>query len=358
MKLFESYKLSNLELKNRVVMAPMTRSRAVENNTPNDLMATYYGQRSGAGLIITEGTSPSANGLGYPRIPGIYNEAQKEGWKKITKTVHEKGGAIFIQLMHTGRVSAEENLPKGAKIMAPSAITVSGEMYTDSKGPQPHNKPSAMTLDEVEEAVQEYVNASKLAIEAGFDGVEIHGANGYLIEQFLNPLANKREDEYGGSPDNRNKFLFEIAEAIIKAIGKDKVGLRISPYGVFNDMGEFDGIEAQYKKIAEKMSELGIAYVHMVDHSSMGTPEVPQSIKDTVRNSFKGTYILSGGYNTKEKAEADLMANKGDLVAFGRPFISNPDLVERLRIGADLADPDMDTFYTPGKEGYTDYPTM
>lgn len=356
MKLLESYNLNGLALSNRVVMAPMTRSRAIDN-IPNDLMAEYYRQRAGAGLIITEGTSPSPNGLGYPRIPGMFSETQKEGWKKITKAVHEEGGKIFIQLMHTGRVASVENLAKLSKVMAPSPITVSGEMYTDSKGPQPHDQPEEMTLQDIGIVIQEYVTASIFAIQAGFDGVELHGANGYLIEQFLNPSANKREDEFGGSIDNRNRFLFEVAEAVVAAVGKERVGLRISPYGVFNDMGAFDGIEEQYQKISEKMSELEIAYIHVVDHSSMGTPEVPESIKDSIRESFKGTYILSGGY-TKERAEEDLENGKGDLVAFGRPFISNPDLVERFKSGADLADPDMDTFYTPGKEGYTDYPTL
>lgn len=356
-KLFHEFKLGALTLKNRVVMAPMTRSRAVENNTPNELMAEYYEQRSEAGLIITEGTSPSINGLGYPRIPGVFNQAQVEGWKVVTEKVHEKGAKIFVQLMHTGRVSHIDNLPNGGRVLAPSAITLSGNMYVDAKGPQPHTVPTVMSKEDIAEAINEFVEASKNAIAAGFDGVEIHGANGYLVEQFINPIANKRTDEYGGSNENRARFPLEVARGIANAIGADKVGIRLSPYGVFNDMGAFDGLEDEFGYLATKLSEIGIAYVHIVDHSNAGAPEVPESIKSLIRNNFKGTYILSGGY-TKERAEADLEEGKGDLVAFGVPFIANPDLPTRMKEGIPLAAPDQGTFYTPGAQGYTDYPKV
>lgn len=339
-------------------MAPLTRSRAI-GNVPNELMATYYGQRAGAGLIITEGTSPSPNGLGYPRIPGIFNQEQADGWKLVTDAVHAKGGKIFIQLMHTGRVSHPDNMPAGAKVLAPSAVGLTQtKMWVDEAGEElPIPVATPMTIDDIKDAIAEYVNAAKLAIAAGFDGVELHGANGYLIDQFLNPISNQREDQYGGSTKNRLRFLRDVAEGTTAAIGKDKIGLRLSPYGVFNELGKFDDLEATFIGAATLASELGIAYLHLVDHSAMGTPEVPVTIKDKLRQAFNGTLILSGGYD-KERAEADLQAGKGDLVAFGRPFLANPDLVERMEQDAPLNDPDPDTFYTPGKEGYTDYPTL
>lgn len=353
MKLFEATQLGSLKLKNRVVMAPMTRSRAI-GNIPNDLMATYYRQRSGAGLIITEGTSPSPNGLGYARIPGLFNEQQVAGWKKVTSAVHEAGSKIFVQLMHTGRVSHAANMASGTKILAPSAVTVSGQMWTDSQGQQPHPEPKAMSVDEIKEAINEFAHSAELAIQAGFDGVEIHAANGYLLEQFLNPASNKRTDNYGGSPENRMRFVLEIAEAVTKKIGAGKTAIRVSPYGVFNDMGAFEGIESFYQVLTQKLSAMGLVYIHVVDHSGMGAPPVNPEVKQIIRREFKGAYILSGNYNAKT-AESDLEAGKGDLVAFGRPFISNPDLVEKLKTGAALKDPDFNKFYTPGADGYTDY---
>lgn len=338
-------------------MAPMTRSRAIHNNTPNDLLATYYRQRASAGLIVTEGTSPSPNGLGYPRIPGIYSDEQVKAWKEVTDAVHSRGGKIFIQLMHVGRVGHTANLPNGARILSPSTVSVSGDMYTDAKGPQPHTAPSLMTIEDIQHAILEYVNSSKKAIKAGFDGVELHGANGYLIEQFLHENINELKNEYGGSIENRVRFLDEVAQAVAEAIGPEKVGLRVSPYGVFNDTGAFETVDETYKEVSQKMKEIGIAYIHIVDHEAMGAPEVPQSIKDTIRNEFGGTIILSGGYDA-EMAEKELNEDKGELVAFGRPYISNPDLVERFETGASLVDADQSTFYTPGAKGYIDYPTM
>ena len=356
MKLFEEYHLGTLKFKNRVVMSPMTRCRAI-GNIPNDLMAEYYNQRSGAGLIITEGTSPSPNGLGYARIPGVYSHEQVQGWKKITDIVHKEGSKIFLQIMHTGRVSHPDNMEENAKIIAPSAIKLSGEMYTDTKGPQSYPQPKEMTLDEINEAQEEFVQAAKNAMRAGFDGVEIHGANGYLIEQFINPASNNREDEYGDSIENRSRFVLEVATKVIEAIGAESTGIRLSPYGVFNDMEIFDSVDETFEYIADQLGKMKLAYIHIVDHSSMGTPEVPESIKLKIKEAFNGPIIISGGLN-KESAEKALNENKGDLAAFGRPFIANPDLVRRMKNDQELTEPDQDTFYSAGEEGYTDYPTF
>ncbi len=354
--LFSKYTLGDIELQNRLVMAPMTRSRAI-GNVPNDLMAEYYGQRASAGLIITEGTAPSPNGLGYPRIPGLYSDAQVEGWQKVTKAVHDKGGRIFAQLMHVGRIGHPLNLPEGAELVAPSAITAPGEMYTDAKGPQPHPEPRAMSKDDIRAAIDEYVQASVNAIRAGFDGVELHGANGYLIDQFLNTATNQRDDEYGGSDAGRARFALEVAREVSDAIGKQRVGIRLSPFGVFNGMGVWDELADSFTYYAEQLGKLGLVYLHIVDHSAMGAPEVPDAVKARMRDAFGGTIILSGGYDG-DRAETELAAGKGELVAFGRPFLANSDLIERIKHGAELNAPNMDLFYTPGPEGYTDYPTL
>lgn len=356
-KLFKPYSLGGLQLKNRMVMAPMTRSRAI-GNIPNDLMATYYGQRAEAGLIVTEGTTPSPNGLGYPRIPGAYSPAQTEGWRKTAKAVHEKGGKIFMQLMHTGRVGHPLNLPKGAEVLAPSPVALKEtQMYTDQEGMQAIPEPRAFTEKEIADTIQEYVLSAQNAIAAGFDGVELHGANGYLIQQFINPATNQRNDSYGGSIENRIRFAAETARAVAEAIGKEKVGIRLSPYGVFNEMSHYDEIDATYTLLTEQLNELGIAYIHIVDHSPMGAPEVPLAIKQKIRKIFSNTLILSGGYDA-ERAEQDLQSGLGDLVAFGRPYLANPDLVERFKQGAELNPPNFDLFYTPGPKGYTDYPVL
>jgi N-ethylmaleimide reductase len=352
-RLFSPYPLGPVTLANRVVMAPMTRSRAA-GNVPNALIATYYGQRADAGLIITEGTSPSPNGLGYASIPGLFNDEQVAGWKLVTEAVHAKGGRIFVQLMHTGRIGHPLNLPAGAEVVGPSAVVAPGEIWT-TEGMLAHPVPRALTTDEVKATINEFVESAKRAVEAGFDGVELHGANGYLIEQFLHPASNQRTDAYGGSPENRNRFLLEIAEATVSAIGGHRVGVRVSPYGANGGMGEFDGLEAQYGALAAGLSALGVQYIHVVDHSAMGAPEVPASIKSLIRETFKGTYILSGNYDAAT-AEKDLEAGLGDLVAFGRPFISNPDLVTKLQTGAALTPVDPATMYAGGEAGYTDYP--
>lgn len=356
-KLLSPATLGTITLKNHIVMAPMTRSRAI-GNIPNDLMSEYYGQRAGAGLIVTEGTSPSPNGLGYARIPGIFGNQQVEGWKKVTSAVHQKGGKIFVQLMHTGRISHELNLPAGAEVLAPSAVKAAGQMWTDGGQMQDFPTPKAMSTEDLANAKAEYVKAAKNAIEAGFDGVELHSANGYLLEQFLSPISNVRTDNYGGSIENRCRFVLEVATETAAAIGKDKTAIRLSPYGVASDMPHYDEIEVEYTYLATELNKIGIVYIHLVDHSAMGAPAVPESIKQTIRKVFTNTLILAGGYD-KAHAEADIEAGKADLIAFGRPFINNPDLVTRFEKNEALStDLHFDTFYTPGEVGYTDYPTF
>ena len=355
--LFDAFSARSLALANRIVMAPMTRSRAVEANTPNALMAEYYGQRAAAGLIITEGTAPSPNGLGYARIPGLFNRSHVQGWKLVTSAVHAKGGRIFVQLMHTGRVAHAANLPSGAEVVGPTAIACPGEMYTDSRGMQPHSPPRPMTSSDIAHAVSEYAESARLAIEAGFDGVELHGANGYLIEQFLNPIVNTRGDAYGQGIEGRNRLAMEVAVAAARVVGSERVGIRLSPYGVFNGTGEFPEVQAQYLALAMQLSAAGLLYVHLVDHSAMGAPPVPADFKLKLRAAFRGLFILSGGFN-RDSAENALLEKRGDLVAFGRPMLANPDLVARLRQSAALNEPDPATFYTPGPKGYTDYPTL
>ena len=358
MKLFSSVTLGDVILGNRVVMAPMTRNRAL-GNLPNSLIAEYYGQRATAGLIVTEGTSPSPNGLGYPRIPGVFSPEQRDGWRLVTEAVHAAGGHIFIQLMHVGRVGSHLNLPPGAELLAPSAIAMNGNIWTDSQGERPCDLPREMTPDDVAEAIAEFRRAATIAMEAGFDGVEIHGANGYLVNQFLDPVSNQRSDDFGGDDQRRNRFALEVATAISSAIGASRTGIRLSPYGVFNEMsGSYDGIAEQYVQLATGLGRLGLGYLHFVDHSALGAPSPDINTVRAMTREFRdnggGAIILSGGYD-RERAETDLQEGAADLVAFGRPFIANPDLMERLRTGASLTLPDQATFYTSGKEGYTDY---
>jgi N-ethylmaleimide reductase len=353
--LFQAFTSPSLQLKNRIVMAPLTRSRAVERNTPNALMAEYYAQRAGAGLIITEGTSPSPNGLGYARIPGLFNAEQVAGWKRVTDAVHAQGAKIFVQLMHTGRVAHAANLPAGAKVVGPASAPLAGEMFTDTQGMQPHSPPQAMTADDIRQATDEFVQAARLAVEAGFDGVELHAANGYLLEQFLNANVNTRDDAYGGSAERRNRFVLEVARATAAAIGASRVGIRVSPYGVFNGTGAFDGVEDQYLALARELGTLKLAYLHLVDHSSLGAPEVPAAFKAQLRAAFGGIFIASGGMD-RDSAEQALREGRADLVAFGRAWLANPDLIERMKAGLALNAPDPSTFYTPGAKGYTDYP--
>ena len=355
MKLFEPQILGELSLKNKIVMAPLTRSRAIDN-VPNQLMAKYYQQRASAGLIITEGTSPSPNGIGYPRIPGAYSDEQIEGWKKIADAVHSEGGKIFVQLMHTGRITAKANMPEGSITLAPSQIQAAGEMFTEN-GLVAHEVPKAMTLEEIETTQNEYVLASKRLInEAGMDGIELHAANGYLMNQFLNPKSNQREDQYGGSIQNRTRFILETAQKVVDEIGKDKVGIRVSPYGAYNDMqSHYEELEGTFIYLSQELSKLNLAYIHIVDQRvAFGAPDFTINIKKVIKDNFKGIVISGGDVNTREKAEAILKSGL-DLVYVGRPFISNPNLVEKLQNNTDLATPDFDTFYTPGEKGYTDY---
>lgn len=355
-KLFETATLGNITLKNRVVMAPMTRNRATPGHDVTPIMATYYAQRASAGLIITEGIAPSANGNGYARVPGLYTSAQVEGWQAVTAAVHKKGGKIFAQLMHTGRISHPANMEEGAEILGPSAIAAAGQIYTDELGMQDHPTPREMTKADIEQTIQEYVAAARNAIAAGFDGVELHGANGYLVEQFLRPTTNQRTDEYGGSTENYARFVIDVATAISNAIGVDKTGIRLSPYGVFNDMPYLVDYDGAMLYLTEKLNGV-VTYVHLVDHESMGAPAIGTGINEAIRNTFSGTMILSGGYDAA-RAEATLAAGKAELIAIGRPFIANPDLVERMQNGTKLSQPDFSTFYTPGETGYTDYPAL
>ncbi|MDH4275485.1 MAG: alkene reductase [Gammaproteobacteria bacterium] len=351
--LFSPTTLGKLTLQNRMVMAPLTRSRAI-GNVANALMASYYAARASTGLIITEGVSPSPNGLGYARIPGLYSAEQTRAWRPVTDAVHHGGGKIFAQFMHTGRVGHSANLPSGARVLAPSAIALSGDVWTDAQGMQPYTPPTAMTEEHIADAIEEYATAARNAMEAGFDGVELHGANGYLIDQFLSTASNQRTDRWGGTIENRARFAVEVARATIQAIGAERVGMRLSPYGAFNGMVPDAETDALYLHLATQLSALGLQYIHIVDHSSMGAPPVSDALKQKLRATFKGAYILSGGYDVA-RANADLAEQRGDLVAFGRPFISNPDLVRKLRDGIALTAPDPTTFYTPGEKGYTDY---
>jgi N-ethylmaleimide reductase len=354
--LFSKTTLGPLTLQNHLVMCPLTRSRAT-GNVPNDLMVEYYSQRASAGLIITEGTSPSPNGLGYARIPGIFSDTQVAAWRKVADAVHARGAKIFMQLMHTGRIGHPHNLPAGAKLLAPSAIAAAGQMFTDAEGLKPHPTPVAMTEADIKTTVAEYAQAAKNAVAAGFDGIELHGANGYLLEQFIRPNSNQRTDNYGGPIEKRARFVLEVVDAAIAAIGRDKVGVRLSPFGVFNDMTIYPEMEADYTYLAQKLNAAGLVYIHLVDHSAAGAPIVPASVKAMFRTTFKRALILSGGYDA-ERAESDLAAGKADLIAVGKPFLANPDLVARWKANAAVNAPDMSTFYTPGPKGYTDYPAL
>lgn len=336
-------------------MAPMTRARAL-GNIPNDLMKTYYGQRSSAGLIITEGTSPSINGLGYARIPGAFTEEQVAGWKSIAETVQQKDSKLFVQLMHTGRVSSVKNIPEGGEVVAPSAVQLSGEMYTDESGMVAHDVPKEMTIEDIEEAKNEFIESASNLISAGIDGVELHSANGYLLDQFLNPASNKRTDQYGGDYQNRARVLLEIVETLSQTVGSDKIGVRFSPYGVFNDMqGDFEDLIQLYTYLAKELKRQGISYIHIADQKvAMGAPEFATDIKKTIKENFEGVLIVGGDINSAEGAEK-LIDEGYDLIYIGRPFISNPNLVEKLQNAEELVQPNFELAYTPGAEGYVDY---
>lgn len=351
--LFQPATLGALTLKNRIVMAPMTRSRA-PGNVPNALMADYYGQRASAGLIVTEGTATAPEGLGYARIPGLFNAEQAAGWRAVAEAAHAGGAKVFVQLMHTGRIGHPLNLPEGGELIAPSAIAAAGQIWTDAGGMQAHPVPKAMAADDLVRTRDSYANAAKLARSAGIEGVELHAANGYLLGQFLNPRSNQRSDHYGGSAENRQRFVLEVVDATIAAIGAERVGIRLSPFNPFNDLAaNYPGEEAEFLALVTALATRKLAYLHLI-----ATPgAVPDSTVAAVRAAFPGTLILAGNFD-RARAQAVLDSGLADLVAFGRPFIANPDLPHRLQTQKPLAEMDAGTLYSPGAAGYNDYPAL
>lgn len=362
--LFTSYQLNGLSLKNRIVMPPMTRSRAAEGEVATDLMAEYYSQRAGAGLIISEGTQISRQGQGYAWTPGIYSREQIRGWKKVTDAVHEKGGRIFAQLWHVGRASHISLQPGGAAPVAPSAILAEGvKVFVDPDGRGrengagemiQHSMPRALNIPEIKAIIKEYEQAAINAIDAGFDGVELHGANGYLIEQFIDSQTNHRTDEYGGSLENRLRFLEEVVTAVAGAIGRERVGVRQAPLTTL--MGAIDDHpEETYIAAATLLNEIGIAYIHIAEADWDNAPVMPVAFKEAYRRAFTGTLIYAGKY-TLERAQEALEKGWADLIAFGRPFIANPDLPYRLQHALPLNEGDRSRYFGGGEKGYTDYP--
>ncbi len=355
--LFDPAQLGPYRLRNRIVMAPLTRSRAQAGDVPSRLAPDYYRQRAGAGLIIAEATQISPQGKGYAWTPGIYDAAQVEGWRAVTGAVHGEGGRIFLQLWHVGRISHPSLQPGHALPVAPSAIAPNGKAFTET-GFVPFVAPRALETDEIPGIVEEYRRAAKNALAAGFDGVEIHAANGYLIEQFLRDSSNKRTDRYGGSRENRVRFLLEVAEAVVGVWGGERVGVRLSPVSPSNDLGPDSDPEATYSHAVSALNAFNLVYLHVVEGATQGPREVPNGFDlQVLRRLFKGLYIANNGYDLALAIEAR-RRNLADLVAFGRPFIANPDLVERLRTGAPLHEIDRSTLYGGGAKGYTDYPTL
>lgn len=361
--LFDKYSLKALPLQNRIVMPPMTRSRAGVGDVATDMMAEYYAQRASTGLIISEGTQISQQGQGYAWTPGIYSEAQIAGWKKTTDAVHKAGGKIFAQLWHVGRVSHTVLQPGNAAPVSSSAIQAEGvKVFVDVEGRGPengvgdmvqHSMPRALKLEEIPAIINEYAQAARNAIAAGFDGIELHGANGYLINQFIDSQANLRDDEYGGALQNRLRFMKEVVEAVSAAIGKDKVGIRLAPLTTL--MGSKDDTpEATYLAAASMLNETGIAYIHIAEADWEDAPVMPAAFKEALRIIFHGTLIYSGKY-TSERAEEALAKGWADLIGFGRPFIANPDLPHRLKNSLPLNQPVREQFFGGGKEGYIDY---
>lgn len=364
--LFDHYSLQALPLTNRIVMPPMTRSRAGAGDVATDQMAEYYAQRASAGLIISEGTQISQQGQGYAWTPGIYNEAQIAGWKKVTSAVHQAGGKIFAQLWHVGRVSHTVLQPGNAAPVSSSAIQAEGvKVFVDVEGRGPengvgemvqHSMPRALTREEIPAIIEQYAQAARNAMAAGFDGVELHGANGYLINQFIDSRENQRTDEYGGSLTNRLRFLKEVAQAVADAIGKEKLGIRLAPLTTL--MGSKDDTpEATYLAAASVLNDIGIAYIHIAEADWEDAPVMPAAFKEALRQVFRGTMIYSGKY-TVERAEEALAKGWADLIGFGRPFIANPDLPYRLQHNLPLNQPIREQFFGGDKEGYLDYPTV
>ncbi len=342
--------LGNIELANRLVMAPMTRSRANMDGTATELMAEYYGQRASIGLIISEGVQPSDDGQGYLATPGIYTEAHVESWKPVAKTVHDKGGRFFMQLMHVGRISHPDNTPHHRQALAPSAIAPQAQMFT-MKGMVDIPEPKAMTKDDITQAIQEFAHAAKCAVEAGADGVEIHGANGYLINQFIAPNANQRDDEYGGSIENRARFAVEVAKAVAEAIGAERTGIRLSPGVPFNDIEYGEDCDALYRHLTKELNTLGLAYLHVVH---IGNDALIQDMRDA----WKQDFIVNRPGRSRDDIGADVASKLANLESYGQMVLANPDFVARLETGAALNEADPNTYYAGGKAGYTDYPTL
>lgn len=352
--LFTPIKIGPLGLPNRVAMAPLTRSRAAAGNVPTQLGALYYAQRASAGLIISEATQVVPEGQGYISTPGIHSAEQIEGWKCVTGAVHASGGRIVLQLWHVGRISHTSFQPGGKLPVAPSAIRPNAQAYT-TEGFQPIPTPRALETSEIPGLVAAYAQGARNAIAAGFDGVEVHGANGYLIDQFLRDGTNARTDQYGGSIENRARFLFEVVDAVAAAIGRERTGLRISPQNGQNDIADSDP-QSLFNFVASALSGKALAYLHVIEGDTGGAP-VPAFDYGEIKRRFGGVVIANNGFD-KEKANAAIAEGRADVIAFGKPFISNPDLVSRLYLGAPLAPANRDTFYGGGEQGYTDYPLL
>lgn len=353
--LFSPFQLGPLTLPNRFVMAPLTRGRANPDRVPNDLMVEYYTQRAAAGLIITEATAVSPQGYGWLGAPAIYNEAQAAGWRKVTDAVHAAGGRIFLQLWHMGRVSHPDFL-NGELPVGPSAIAAQGDIHTPM-GKKLYVAPRALETAEVAGIVQDYAHGTRLARQAGFDGVEIHGANGYLIDQFLRDGSNHRTDQYGGSIENRVRLLTEVTAAVVREWSADRVGVRLSPLGQFNDMQDSTPVQT-FTRAAQESNRLGLAYLHVLEGLPGHWSHVAgEQVTPHLRRAFHGPLMANAGYDA-QAAERAINAGETDLVAFGVPFLANPDFIERVQRGASLNPPDMATFYTPGVKGYTDYAAL
>ena len=354
--LFQPFRLGPIELANRVVMAPLTRNRALEGNVAAPVTGEYYAQRASAGLIVAEGSQISPMGQGYLTTPGIYSAAQVAGWKVVTDAVHEAGGRIFLQLWHVGRISHVSLLPDGAAPLAPSAITAETKTYVAS-GFEPVSAPRALDLAEIPAIVAEFRQAAANARQAGFDGVEIHGANGYLIDQFMKDGANKRDDAYGGSIDNRTRLLAEITQAVCDEIGRDRVGVRLSPAGPINDCADSNP-QPLFELAVDKLNAIGPVYIHMIEGITGQTRDTSPLVDfAALRRRFSGIYMANNCLDG-EAAQAAITAGTADLVSFGRAFISNPDLVRRLALGAPLTALDRASLYGGGRQGYVDYPPL
>ncbi|MEI2385018.1 alkene reductase [Breoghania sp. JC706] len=356
-KLFTPTKVGDIDVANRIVMAPLTRNRArPEDDTPFELHAEYYAQRAGAGLIVSEGTQISPEGKGYAWTPGIYSDAQVAGWKKVTDAVHARGGKIFAQIWHVGRVSHNTLQLDGQPPVAPSAIAAETRTF-DGKEFLPTSTPRALELSEIPRIIEDYRKAAANADAAGFDGVEIHAANGYLLDQFMRDGSNKREDAYGGSIENRARLVTEVTEAVVGVLGAGRVGIRLSPFANANGVSDSNP-QALFEHVIDRLNGFGLAYLHMVEGQTGGPRELPEGASiAALRKRFDGTYIANNGY-TREMAIDAVETGKADMIAFGRPFIANPDLVTRLEKNAPLNEPDKNTFYGGGAKGYTDYPVL